>query len=344
MKYRDPCNHRQRNRAIPAALPSSPPARGFAALLAICLMVWCPSAKSATKPGEVLPVVRMGISLGMWTGVNVNDANAAIQAWAQTILKQRGSVVKVENQMFRETEQLAGMLTAGTIDGASVQSEMFLALDPKLRPDHVFLAVKQASPFEQYVALVHHASGLTNVHGLRGRKIVLHQGPRTSLAALWLATVLAEPGVGVPAGATPGVVPIESASRAVLGVFFRQSDACVVTTNAFALACELNPQLRRDLRVLAISPAIVPSVFFFRPGYTTEVRDQLESAIVTLHQTPAGQQVMAVFQCDRMEKQPAASCLASTQQLLVEYERLKRGNSPGDPRVPLVQSANDGQR
>jgi phosphonate transport system substrate-binding protein len=279
----------------------------------------------------------------MWAGVNANDANAAIRAWAQTILSQRGKPVNVENQMFRDVDRFASALGEGQIDGASVPSETFLALDPKLRPDHLFLAVKQATPYERYVVLVHGTSGITNASGLRGRKITMHQSGRTSLAPHWLEAVMADPSEGIQEEASTGVVRTLSASRAVLGVFFRQSDACVITTNAFALACELNPQLRRNLRVLATSPEVVPSVFFIRLGYINVIKDDLESAILTLHKTTAGQQVLAVFQCDRMERHPA-SCLEGTRQLLADHERLRRNNGIAEPRLPLAQALNDEKR
>lgn len=310
--------------------------------LACWIVAWSAAGQNVLSPAPPSSV-RLGLSSDVWTGFNPNDANAAIRAWAQTILKQQGTLVGVENQIFRDVDQLASAVREGKIDGASILSETFLALDPKLRPGYVFLVTKQSTPFEQYVALVHRASGLANAHDLRGRKILLHHGPRMSLAPQWLETILASPLEGLPEGATKGVVRMESASRSVLGVFFRQSDACVVTTNAFALACELNPQLRRDLRVVAMSPAIVPTVFMFCPGYTGEVRDKLESAIVTLHTTPAGQQVLAVFQCDRMERYPVA-CLESTRQMLTEYHQLKRNNGTGAPRLPLAQILNDEKR
>jgi phosphonate transport system substrate-binding protein len=106
----------------------------------------------------------------------------------------------------------------------------------------------------------------------------------------------------------------------VLQVFFHQADACLVTSNVFALACELNPQLRKELRVLADSPAVVPSVFFFRSGYVAKLRDQLEPAVVEMDQSPAGQEVLTVFQCDGMIKLPVA-CLNGSRQLLAEYSR-----------------------
>jgi hypothetical protein len=86
--------------------------------------------------------------------------------------------------------------------------------------------------------------------------------------------------------------------------------------------------------VLATSPALIASFFFFRPSYTGAGRQELEAALMDLHTTPAGQQVLTVFQGARMERQPL-SCLETTRQLLAEFERVK--NVAGVEGAPVSQ-------
>jgi len=75
--------------------------------------------------------------------------------------------------------------------------------------------------------------------------------------------------------------------------------------------------------VLAVSSEIVPALFYFRPGHTSQARELLEPAILALHESPAGQQVLTVFQCDKMVKLPV-SCLDATRELLAEHDRLQK--------------------
>ena len=124
----------------------------------------------------------------------------------------------------------------------------------------------------------------------------------------------------------------ENPSKPILEVFFHGADACLVTSNAFVLACELNPQLGKQLKVLAISPAVVPTLFFFRPGHMTQMRSQMESAILTMNKTSAGREVLTVFQSDGMMK-CQLDCLDSTRRLLKEYDRA-RHQKPGSTAPP----------
>jgi ABC-type phosphate/phosphonate transport system substrate-binding protein len=301
------------------------------------------TARTAAPP-EPAPAagrtVRLGIAQGMWNGVNPNDARAAIQAWTGSILKQRGNTAKVETRVFAEVERLANALADGEIDGASLQTDRFLALPPALRPTHVFVAARQGSISDRYVILAHAAGGFTNVSQLPGRTMVIHDGARTCLAQPWIENILGGTADSLPQRAPRGVARCENALRTVLQVFFRQFDTAVVTSNAFDLACELNPQIRREVRVLAVSPMIVPNVFFFRTSYTGPEKEQLETAIAELHTTADGRQVLTVFQCDRMVRQPVA-CLDSTKGVLAEHERLRKTAGEPAPRPPLARAANN---
>ena len=140
-----------------------------------------------------------------------------------------------------------------------MSTDEFLRL--KAKPEFIFLAIRKNSFTERYVILVHRNSGITDVGDLRGRKLLLYNNPRMSLASAWVAAL-----IGFPKTESVGMTRIDNTSRTVLPVFFRQADACVITSNVFEIACELNPQLQKELRVLATSPEVVSSVFFSTPA------------------------------------------------------------------------------
>ena len=295
------------------------------------------SARAADEnkslPATLPNLVRVAIGPGTWGGVNRNDASAAISVWAKAIMQQRGSSLNVQIRMFDTPDALGDALKHGEVDGVSMLTDQFLALDPKLLSDTVYLVTKDHAATENYILLAHRDTGIAAVAGLAGRKLLVLDNARTALALPWLETLLARDSLGPVKDFLGAVTRNENPSKTVLQVFFHQEDACLVTSNVFELACELNPQLHQELRVLAISPAVVPGLFCFRSGYTPGIRDQMESAMMTLNQTPSGLQVLTVFQSDGMVKQPLAS-LDSTRQLVAEYDRLKKCSGVGKPSDP----------
>jgi len=312
--------------------PSVVKHKKHAAALAAWLAVFCIpaflAAQDTASRQEAAESIRIVLSPGSFAGVNHNDVLAAIKTWARVILKQQGVDMEVESRISDSPEELAEALRNGQTDAVSMPVDELLNL--KVMPEYVFLAIRKNSFTEQYIILVHRNSGINDVHDLRGRKILLYNNPRMCLAPAWVASI-----TGLPKTESIGMTRIDNISRTVLPVFFHQADACVVTAIGFEIACELNPQLLKDLRVLATSPEVVSSVFFFRPGYVSHVKDKLETAMLTLQETPAGQQLLMMFQGDAVVKQPI-SCLESSRQLWDEGGRpgsLVKGN-------PLVQKEN----
>jgi len=276
---------------------------------------------------------RIALSGGTFVTANPYDAQAAVKAWAKTILQQRGIVQEVQTRIFQSTEALFEALNKRQVDAAAMLTEEFMKMEDK--PDSVFLSMRKNSFTEQYVLLVHRNSGIDDIDKLLGRKLLLHSNPKTSLASAWLDTLLAEQSLGFPEQVLESKNHIENASKAVLQVFFGQTDACIVTANVFAVVSELNPQVRNTLRVIATSPEVIPSLFFFRSDYTMGIRDSLEEALVGLHESPSGQQVLMIFQGDQMKKKPA-SCLENSRKLVQKAQRLRRPLKGGE-KSPLSQ-------
>jgi phosphonate transport system substrate-binding protein len=288
-----------------------------------------PAGEPASGPanGSNAPAsIRIGVAQATWQGLNRNDATAAITTWAKTIMQERGAAVAVVTTLFESDAELARALADGRVDCVSMPADQFLALDRRSQPAEVYLAAHDHSIGERYVLLVHQDRAPPDLAGLRGGRLLAQSTARTSLALPWLDCVLAAQQLEPPERLLASIRKTEKPSKAMLPVFFRQAEACLVTSNAFDTASELNPQLRKELRVLAMSPEVVPAVFFFRCGYKSFAREQLEPSIVALHQSPAGLQVLTVFQCDQMMKCPA-SCLEATRQLLARRDRL-RGATP----------------
>jgi ABC-type phosphate/phosphonate transport system substrate-binding protein len=296
------------------------------------------AAGLAAADGEPSPspeVLRLGVSHTSFGTVSRNDASAALKAWAATVTRERKLQLAVEVDIVENLEDLRKDVAQGILHAVSMTSEEFF--ESGEQPEYVFLAAKGSACAEQFVILVHRDGGVDDMPALRGRRLVRHVTSGTSPALPWLETLLADQNLGRADEFLGELSTLDSPSKSVLRVFFRQSDACLVTANAFELACELNPQLRRQLKVLTTSPPLVPGVFFFVKNYTSPHRLEFESAILDLHNTVAGQQVLTVFGSSRMEKHPL-SYLDATRRLFERYARL-RGPTTGISSEPEDRGA-----
>lgn len=247
---------------------------------------------------------RIAFSSGMFTEVHPNDAKAAVKVWGQTIARERGIETDSDAAIFADFNEMSHALRTDRVDavGMTVVEYEKLRSDTQLSP--IYVTQSGGNAREQYLLLVHSESGIAGLGNLQGRSLIVSQNVRACLAQAWLDTLLIQKGFKAASEFMGSITPMKKPSQAVLPVFFRKSDACVIARSAFSTLCELNPQLEKKLKILESSPDVVPAVFAFRGGYASPVKDRLMDALRRLHETPAGQQVLTIFLADRLEEKP----------------------------------------
>lgn len=262
---------------------------------------------------------RIGFTSAMFTDVNENDVRAAIRIWGEQIAKIRSVPVDPDPLLFRNMEEMHLALAQDRVDAVLVLTLEYHHLRQYYDFSRYIFAIFAGSLSEEYLVLAHRNGPVKSLADLSGRRLSIHDNPRASLAPLWLDTLLHRQGLP-PASRLAG--RIETSTRlpqALLPVFFRQMDACLVTRNGYAIMSELNPQLARELIILAESPEVVPALFAFRSDYKTDIIAGLQE----LKDSPAGRQVLTIFQSEDFVEGPA-STLDLTLELIESHERLIR--------------------
>jgi hypothetical protein len=92
--------------------------------------------------------------------------------------------------------------------------------------------------------------------------------------------------------------------------------------------CELNPQVARDLKVIAGSPLMVVNFYIFRKNYQGVNREKLIKAILNLSGTVAGRQLATLFQFEDLGIRDAG-CLASVLGVLDAADRARGQRGTG---------------
>jgi len=272
---------------------------------------------------EITPV-RIGFSAGVLGDVNENDAMAAVRVWAQALAQERGIPADPQPKILRGLPEIATALSNRAVECVNMTTEEYAALRGRFGLETLIVAVKRNVITEEYVLLVHRSNPIQRLADLRGRKLGMLHSSRASLAPKWLDTVLAREELGRAADFFGQIESAAKITKVVLPVFFHQFDACVVTRSGFDTMIELNPQTGQQLRVLAASQAMVPEEFCFRSDYNSPLRAKLLTEITQWHTSPAGRQILTLFQSDSLQERPF-SCLDTALELLTLHERLVNG-------------------
>ena len=278
------------------------------------------------------PTVRLGFSSRNMGNTNRADVTAALKAWVQTVAKERHLDVDPYPEVFETVNDMANALRHDQIDVIIAPTDEFVQLEKIVPLSRYFASKVNGKISEQYVLLVHQDRPYKNLKDLRGETVIEMDHPRNSLASLWLDAELLRNNLPVAGRFFAKITHSTKLNLAILPVFFKQAGAALVSRSNFETAGELNPQLTRELRILAASPDLIPSLTAYRANANSIVVDHYQKESLRLGETPAGKLILNLFQTDGVITIKEAD-LTGTRAFLAEYARLKaeaerKGNGP----------------
>lgn len=264
---------------------------------------------------------RVAVSADTLAGANINDARAAYKAWGVEIVHSFGmQFADMVPEAIVPSDRMLQMVREGSIDCFVITALEYANVVDLIDPECILLQDYAADGLE-YVLVVHNASPFQKLEELNNRPIALHHHRDSVLLPTWLNILLADkhlPPIDQFFGhrTSPDLI-----TQVILPVFFRRIDVAGLPRIHFKNAVELNPQLGRDLRILASSPKVVPIAFCFRKDSNTGDKRRFRDAIVKLSTIPAGQQIMELYQ-SRSFVSKQAFCMQSALDMVRQYQRI----------------------
>lgn len=274
-------------------------------------------------------LLRVAFSSKMFSDVNEEDAKAAMKVWAQVLYKERGLPISSKITVVDSVGEAGRLLRTKKIEAVAVTIPEYAELRSELPTKHVVVNSYGKGFTESYVLLVHRGKGIKRVKELRGKSIIFFLNPRMSLASFWLAKIIDNEG-GCHNGRFFGrETQANKLIRVVTPVYFGQVDACVVTQRGFQTMSELNPQLGRQLEVIATSPGVVPGALFLREDISPALIKKTYALFDQIDATIAGKQAMIVFQGGKLLVEPI-SILEESLELLGSQKKLRGSTCTAD--------------
>jgi ABC-type phosphate/phosphonate transport system substrate-binding protein len=301
--------------------------RQFARRLAgIAAGAFCAGGKRLWADG---PPLRIAISTEMLAGVSVTDARASYRIWAdqiaQTLALRHAQLI---DQVFVPSAEMIQIIRAGEADFFALTALEFAKVTDQIDPGWMLLEDSLVNGVD-YLLLVHNDSPYRNLQDLKGAKLLMRHHPHECLLLPWLTTQLANLGHKNCDEFFDALESRDKVAEVVLPVFFRSIQAAALSRPAFEMAVELNPQLGRELRTLAVSPTMFPTGFWSRKNCDEEDKRVFEQAMLRANTIPAGRQALALFQVTGYSPR-SCSVMASTLDFIRQYEAVRK-RSGGRP-------------
>lgn len=292
-------------------------ARQLIGRLLLAALVSVMAAAQAPAPIRL----NIGFSARIMGKTNRTDLTAAMKAWLLAMARERKAEVEPNVRIFETFEELLQAMRLKQLDVVSVGMDDFLVLEKAVPLSGMFVNRTGGKITDQYVLLVRRDQAVKGLADLRGQPIIVLEQSHTLLAPLWLDSELMRRRFPVAVRFFGKVTYAAKPSLAIMPLFFKQAAAVLMNQAAFATACELNPQMGRDLTVLMASPEILSSVGAYRANANPVSATFYREEGLRLGETPGGRLILNLFQTDAIV-QVKESDLRETRALLDEHAKL----------------------
>lgn len=307
---------------------SGKPAVPRLSLLCLLLLIRATAAIAMENPFGPQGL-RLGTSSRLFSeDVSQWDAKAAMTLWTKELARTAGYHLSTTLYFYDDLSAVASAIRNGEVDSIAISTLDYLKIRDQVQIEPVLIGVKGGKPFDEQVLLVRRDSGIRTVSQLRNRKLTLLEDSNGEIGALWFDTVLARQGLPPATRHFAGIKKVAKPQQAIFPVFFRQVDACIVNRNAYETAVELNPQVGKDMSVLAASPQIPIVVMCLRSGLSAAQKEEFILLCLKVVSSPTGRQILTLFKTDGVTR-PHPDFLDGLLVLLKENDRYKtmaRGN------------------
>ncbi|MCK4794961.1 MAG: PhnD/SsuA/transferrin family substrate-binding protein [Desulfobacteraceae bacterium] len=252
---------------------------------------------------ENLRPIRMGITFKDLAVVDPADARIALEIWQRKLNDIIGNYdLEPENYFFEDMPSLINAMKTGKINAAAIPCVDYIISREKLAVVPILVPTRGEDVLETYILLVHRHSELTDLSGLESRNLIIEKGERGRITLLWLDTLLLKRGLPESRNFLRSVRMVDKVSQAVLPVFFRQADACIVTLDSWKTLCELNPQLKKQLHILEQSPGYLGAVFVIKKNLPLQKRERFVKTVLAAQAKPELKQILMLFRFNGMVK------------------------------------------
>jgi len=295
-------------------LTSSRPLSSWSGLL---LLVLC---LASSLLGE--DVIRLGFSSSMFTGINDNDAKAALKVLVETLSREKNLAVEQNPPIFNGTSHIYERLAEASMDGAAVTSDELWVIRHEHPDLDASMIIAQRDPGEEYLLMVRQDSGIRSVQDLKDKRVVMHFGPRMRVGYFWLELELARQGLPECSQLFRESTRLTKLSKVVLDVFFKKADCCLVSRRSLNAMIEMNPQVGKQLVPLLASERLGTRMFLYRRAVSRAFERFLNVLLDNINATTSGRQALLIFQVDSIIESPPDE-LRRSMEVMDECRRLR---------------------
>ncbi|MBW9271342.1 MAG: phosphate/phosphite/phosphonate ABC transporter substrate-binding protein [Candidatus Thiodiazotropha sp. (ex. Lucinisca nassula)] len=269
--------------------------------------------------GEQKVTILAGISKDTLYDISEADSKIAFALVLNDILKESGEFVALD--IFQNNLEVQKRLLNGDIDAVFTNTLQYLELEEFLNPNGTYVIQHGPNVKPKFYLLTKRNSGRGRLADLWGRKISIPKG--YAVGNMYLDVLLMRHNYPVSREFFSEIRQTSDSNSALINLFFGKVDAALVTDFSYEVACELNPQMRKQLSIIQVSEPLLHQVVAVRNDFSKTKLEKIEPFFLNTQHSPNLVHSMNLFRISAITKLSNSS-LTEVRQLRHEFHDLTR--------------------
>lgn len=290
----------------------------IACVVFIMMQVFLPATASEEKA-----TILAGVSKDTLYDISVADAKIAFTLVLNDILQESGEVVALD--VFQNKMEVHKKLIKGDIDAVFTDTLQYLEMEEILNPNGTYVIQHGPHIKPKFYLITKRNAGTDSLADLRGGKISIPKG--YDVGNMYLDVLLMRQNYPVSSQYFSAIRKTSESNSALIDLFFGKVDAALVTDFSYEVACELNPQMRKQLNIIQVSEPLIHQVVAVREDFSQDKLEKIEPFFLNTQRSANLAQSMVLFRISAITKLSSNS-LTEVRNLRHEFHDLSRRANP----------------
>ena len=271
--------------------------------------------------------VFLGYSSHVFQETNLEDAKAATAVLIQKLIGEWGKNDYTHTKIYNQINTIEDDYKIKKLDILALTSYEYLTIRKRLNLTPLVAYAIDGESLDEILLVVRKSSDIKSVINLKNKKIIIYKPFKDnfSITEIWYKTLVLEAKENYNRYFADNITENYKASQCVYDLFFKKSDAIVVTKKLFNTVLLLNPQLEKELKVIERSNPILYSLLCYTErikGHKDFTVNELIEKLCNMKNSVTGRQFLSIFRINSLIPF-RADYLENTEDLYNRYNELE---------------------
>lgn len=234
----------------------------------------------------------LGVYKDLLEDINERDAKVALEVWIK-LNAEEYNVEDVDVSIFEDTDAIISTAQKNEIDILYITGILYYLIKDKINLEPVLKTKVNNSDFFDLLLLSN--KNIVSFNDFRGKKIIVRSGRYKLYCDLWLDLLCKQNNEPDKKKFFGEIKYTDKPMQAILPVMLGKYDVCIISSRAFEVMSEMNPQVANSLKVVDKIPNLINDIVCISKTLNKEERELILSITSNYRNLKKNDQVSTLF-------------------------------------------------